>query len=112
MSLLRWLFMLPIILLVILFALANPSPTIINWSPFHEAITLPLYFIVVFFLCLGFLIGALISWVGMLPSWKEKRNLKKENAKLEKDLNKANEKLIEELSKEKSDPYTRLPDHS
>jgi uncharacterized integral membrane protein len=104
--------MLPIILLVILFALANPSPTEIILSPFSDPIKLPLYFIVVFFLCLGFLIGALISWVGMFPGWKEKRNLKKENIKLEKDLNKANEKLIEELSKEKSDPYTRLPDDS
>lgn len=104
--------MLPIILLVIFFALANPTPTEITWSPFSEAVTLPLYFIVVFFLCLGFLIGALIAWVGMLPSWKEKRNLKKQNAKLEKDINKANEKLIEELSKDKSDPYTRLPDDS
>jgi len=98
------------------FALANPAPTEITWSPFHEPTTLPLYFVVVTFLCLGFLIGAIIAWIGMLPSWKEKRALKKENTQLTKDLNKANEKLIEELSKqtdsEKSDSYTGLPDNS
>lgn len=116
MAILRWLLTLPIIIVVVLFALANPAPTQITFSPFHEPTILPLYFVVVTFLCFGVIIGALIAWIGMLPSWREKRNLKKDNAKLTSDLNKANEKLIEELSKdkkkEKSDPYTRLEDNS
>ncbi len=112
MALLRWLLTLPIILLVVLFALANPAPTSFTWSPFHEPTTLPLYFIVVTFLCLGFLIGALIAWIGMLPNWQAKRDLKKENAKLEKDLKIANEKLIEELSKEKYNHAPVIPSNN
>jgi len=109
MAFFRWILAIPIIVLVILFAFAHPETTSITWSPFHEPKMMPLYFVVIMFLGIGILLGALIAWIGMFPTWREKRQLQKDVRQLEKDLNTANEKLIEELSKEKADPYTRLP---
>jgi len=109
MGILRWILALPIILGTVFFALAHPEATKITLTPFHEAITFPLYFIVISFLVIGFFLGALIAWIGMFPSWREKRHLKKEVAKLTKELNKSNEKFMKELSKEKTEPNNILP---
>ncbi len=102
MTFLKWIIALPFIVSAVLFALANPQIVELQWSPFHNAKNLPLYFVSLFFLGIGFILGALMAWIGMHETRKEKRRLKRENKELEKDINDANEKLTEALAKQKT----------
>lgn len=112
MAFLKWIIALPLIIGVVLFALANPQTITLTYSPIHAAATLPLYFIALVFLGIGFLIGAFMAWVGMSAVRAERRALKKKVKELEKDINIANEKLLKALS-EKSEqenlPRPALP---
>lgn len=104
MALLKWILTLPFVVGAVLFALANPQIVDLQWTPFNQAITLPLYFIALFFLGVGFLLGAFMAWIGMSKTRQERRHYKRENKQLEKDINEANEKLTESLAKQKHTP--------
>ncbi|MEM8832948.1 MAG: LapA family protein [Pseudomonadota bacterium] len=108
MSLLRWIIAFPIIVGVLIFALAHPDLVTVTWSPLHDSFKLPLYFVVLIFLAIGFLLGAFIAWINFLPAFSEKRALKKRVKSLEKDLNESKEKLIEALSKKRDDENRTL----
>lgn len=110
MSFIRWIIALPLIVGAVLFALAHPDPVTITWNPFEEAIELPLYFVALAFLGIGFLLGVFVAWLGMGKVRKERRQQRKTIKKLEKDINIANEKMIETLSKMKPGNYHALPD--
>ncbi|MEM6811256.1 MAG: LapA family protein [Pseudomonadota bacterium] len=98
MSLLRWIIAIPVIIGVLIFALAHPEDVSVAFSPLHDRIDLPLYFVVLLFLSVGFLLGAFIAWINFLPAFAEKRKQKKEIKELEKQLNESKEKLITALS--------------
>lgn len=102
MAILRWIITLPFIIGAVLFALANPQIVELQWTPFNQPLNLPLYFISLFFLGIGFLLGAIMAWIGMSKTRRERRQFKKENKQLERDINEANEKLTEALSKQKA----------
>jgi len=104
MTFLKWLITLPFIVGAVLFALANPDIVTITWSPFHDPLSLPLYFVVLAFLGLGFLLGAFMAWIGMGKTRSDRRRLRRENKQLAKDINEANDKLTAELAKYKPDP--------
>jgi hypothetical protein len=104
MSILRWIIALPIIVGAVFFALTNPEKIFITWSPVHDPAELPLYFIALAFLGAGFLLGAIMAWIGMGKTRAERRGLKKENKQLQKDINAANEKLTEALAKQTVTP--------
>ena len=106
MTITRWIVALPLIVGAVLFALAHPDPVSVTWNPFEEAVQLPLYFVALAFLGIGFLLGAFIAWLGMGKVRRERRQQRKTIKKLEKDINAANEKMIETLSKMKPE---RLP---
>lgn len=109
MNIIRWIIAAPIVIGAVLFALANPTNVMLTWSPMHEPIDLPLYFIALAFLGVGFLLGAVIAWLNMGKTRAEKRRLKKENKQLEKDINEANEKLTEALANYKPDGKDTKP---
>lgn len=111
MALLRWIIALPIIVGAVLFALAHPDPVLITWNPAEPAKELPLYFVVFTFLGSGFLLGVLITWLGMGHIRKERRQQRKTIRKLEKDINEANEKLMETLSKSAPPSLQALADN-
>ena len=83
----------------VLFALAHPESVTLTLNPLENPVELPLYVVSFFFLGLGFLIGALLAWIGMSGVRSERRQQKKTIRKLEKDINEANEKLMETLAK-------------
>lgn len=99
MRILKWILAVPLIIGAVLFALAHPQAVSITWSPFQDPVELPLYFVSLCFLGAGFLIGALMAWVGMGQIRAERRALKKEVKQLKRDVNEANEKIMETLSK-------------
>lgn len=95
MSFTRWIIALPLIVGAVLFALAHPDIVSITWHPFKPPAKLPLYFVVLVFLGGGFLLGVLITWIGMGKLRHERRQQKKTIRKMEKDINEANEKIME-----------------
>lgn len=101
---LKWLLTLPFIVGAVLFALANPQIVDLQWTPFNQTMHLPLYFIALFFLGVGFLLGAIIAWIGMGKTRRERRQYKRENKQLERDINDANEQLTAALAKQKTSP--------
>lgn len=101
MAFLRWLIALPFIVVIVAFAIANPNDVLLVWSPIHEKLSLPLYALSLGFLGIGFLLGSMMTWFGMGKVRAERRTYKKENKRLEKELNK------HEKSQQKKDPMTK-----
>lgn len=89
MALLRWIIALPFIIGAVLFALAHPEKVSVTLNPLQAPVELPLYFVALLFLGIGFILGALVAWLGMSQNRKERRQYKKEV----KTLTKENEKL-------------------
>lgn len=108
MAIIRWIIALPLIVGAVLFALAHPTPVSITWNPFDPPIELPLYFVVLTFLGVGFLLGAFVAWIGMGKVRKERRKQKKIIKTLEKDIVEANEKIMETLAKYKPAHHNAL----
>ena len=102
MAFLKMIFALPFIVGAVVFALAHPETVTLTYSPLNDSIELPLYFVALTFLGVGFILGAICTWLGMGKLRKERRTfkkevktLKKENEKLEADKNKFEQQLQE-----------------
>ncbi len=59
---LSWIITLPLLVLFIVFAVANRTPTQLNLWPLEYQITLPLFLMVLAALFVGFLCGGLVAW--------------------------------------------------
>ena len=93
MALLRWIIALPFIIGAVLFALAHPEKVSVTLNPLQDAVELPLYFVALLFLGIGFILGALVAWLGMSQTRKERRQYKKEVKTLTKEADKQNKKI-------------------
>lgn len=98
MAFLRWILAVPITVAAVLFALAHRENVTLMWSPFHEGVEVRLYFVAFVFLAVGFLLGALIAWMGMHNVRQDRRQQRKLIKMLEKELDAANE------NKHRNDP--------
>jgi uncharacterized integral membrane protein len=106
MAFLRMIFALPLIIGAVMFALAHPEKVLLTYSPLSEPIELPLYFVALAFLGIGFLLGVFCTWLGMGKLRKERRAYKKEVKKLTKE----NEKLTTEKTKAENELEKLNPD--
>lgn len=64
-TVLAWLLTLPFLAASILFALFNDGAVSVIYSPFRDALSLPLYVPVLFAVGFGFLFGAVMTWAAM-----------------------------------------------
>ena len=71
---------------LIAFAISNRQDTTLIYSPVHDAMTVPLYFITLLFLGAGFLLGAVTVWLNSGHIRKTKRQQKRQIKALEKEL--------------------------
>jgi uncharacterized integral membrane protein len=71
----RWLWLLPLALLLVLFALSNTEPVEVRLWPFDLAWVAPLALAVLLAAALAFLLGALIVWGASLPHRRRARQL-------------------------------------
>lgn len=94
MTFLRWIVAVPIIVAAVLFAIAHPQPVDFVWSPVNEPVTIPLFALTLGLCALGFILGALATWLGMGKVRQDRRAQKKAIKTLEKDLAAANENVI------------------
>ena len=60
---LAWIITIPVTVIVVAFSLANRQMVTIDLWPFERTMDLPLFFVVLVALLVGFLIGGLIMWI-------------------------------------------------
>ena len=61
MSRLSWIITIPVMLVVLVFAIANRTPVELNLWPLPWRATLPVYLVILVALLVGFLLGALVA---------------------------------------------------
>ena len=86
MSLIKNIFGIIFAIALVAFAISNRQDTTLIYSPVHEAMTVPLYFITLIFLGAGFLLGAATVWLNSGHIRKTKRQQKRQIKALEKEL--------------------------
>jgi len=110
MSLIKSLFTFILTLLIAGFCILNAQSVEIEWSPVHDAITLPLYAIILGSLILGFFIGTTALWMNSGTLRKTKRQQKKQIKTLEKELAKTSANTNNQ--KPPADFFPALPNKS
>lgn len=87
MSLIRNILALLLTIVIAGFAIMNRDVVSVMWSPVHAASAVPLYGVILAALAVGFLMGAVATWIGSAGLRRTKRAQKKQIKKLEKELN-------------------------
>jgi len=82
----RFLIFILITAFCVFYAVENQDALTFIWSPFHDGLTVPSYIPGLGGLGAGFLIGACLGWLNLLPKKLEIYKLKKQIVKLEKQL--------------------------
>ena len=96
MAVLRWIITLPVIVICVVVALSNRQSVDFTYSPFHDAVAIDLYFLILCVLALGFFFGSILTWFSSGRVRKERRALKKEVKNLKKTLDEQNINRVEE----------------
>ncbi|MGB0719213.1 MAG: LapA family protein [Bdellovibrionales bacterium] len=86
MALIRSLAALILVIAIAGLAVLNRQSAAFSWSPVHEPYTLPLYFIILAALAIGFLIGGTTVWFNDFHLRTTKRRQNKHIKSLEKEL--------------------------
>ena len=87
-----WLFLVPLSLLLILFALANRHLVPVNFNPFlpvGEATVgagVPLFLVIYLMLLIGVLLGGVATWLAQSRIRAERRHWRREAAQLSREL--------------------------
>jgi uncharacterized integral membrane protein len=77
----RWILMLPLVVLLVLFGLSNRQPVALRLWPFDLSLMVPVSVAVLVFAALAFLFGALVAWLGALP-WRRRAKRMQEAARV------------------------------
>ena len=86
MALLRSIIGITLAILIAGFAILNAQDIAINWSPFHDPYSIPLYTVILGCLILGFFMGGTSVWLNHGKVRKSRRQQKKEIKTLQKEL--------------------------
>lgn len=88
-ALLRWFFSLLVALAAVLFALGNRTSAEFLFSPFHNALTLPLFVPVLAGVAVGFMLGGALVWLNGAEGRAARRRQRRQIAQLEDRLREA-----------------------
>ncbi len=80
---LSWIVAAPIVILVVMFAVSNLDPITLRLRPFPEELTMPIWLMTLIQLFVGFLLGAIVTWIGDRRRRRETRLLNRRTAELE-----------------------------
>jgi uncharacterized integral membrane protein len=83
---LSWIVAAPIVILVVLFAVSNREPITLRLLPFPFDLTIPIWLLTLIELFVGFLLGAIVTWIGDRRRRRETRLLIRRTAELEQSL--------------------------
>jgi uncharacterized integral membrane protein len=90
---LSWIVAAPIVILVVLFAVSNLDPITLRLRPFPFEWSPPIWLFTLIQLFIGFLLGAIVTWIGDRHRRRETRLLNKRVAELEQSLAETEGKL-------------------
>jgi lipopolysaccharide assembly protein A len=76
-------------LLVVVFAVSNRAMVTLALFPLPAALDAPLYLVVIAAVALGFLVGALVAWLGAGKHRRDARLLRQRIERLQRDVNKS-----------------------
>jgi len=106
-QLIGWFLLLPLCVLLIIFALANRQLVVVNFNPLAPVESLdapgfgiPLFFVIYAVLLIGVLLGGVATWFAQGHHRIEKRKFRRESERLRFDLDQARR------------PHTPIPDRS
>lgn len=91
-----WFVLIPLCLVLIVFALANRHSVIVNFNPFAAAPTspnqqsgVPLFLLIFAVLLTGVLLGGIATWFAQGPHRRDERHFKRETERLHRELDAA-----------------------
>jgi uncharacterized integral membrane protein len=76
----------PITVLVVLFAVSNLDPVTLRLRPFPYDMTIPIWALTLIVLFVGFILGAIVTWIGDRRRRREARLLARRVSELEQSL--------------------------
>jgi uncharacterized integral membrane protein len=76
----------PITVLVVLFAVSNLDPVTLRLRPFPYDMTIPIWALTLIVLFVGFILGAIVTWIGDRKRRREARLLARRVSELEQSL--------------------------
>jgi uncharacterized integral membrane protein len=84
--LVHWLVTAPLALVLVIFAVSNREEVTVTFWPLPVVLAAPLYLVVLLSLLAGFLVGALVAWVGGARTRREARARLRRIEALEREL--------------------------
>jgi|SRR6185437_1759279 len=90
---LSWIVAAPIVILVVLFAVSNLDSITLRLKPFPFEWSPPIWLLTLIQLFVGFLLGAIVTWICDRPRRRQSRLLSRRTAELEQSLAEAEKKL-------------------
>lgn len=82
----RWILLLPLLVLLVLFGLSNRQEVMLGLWPFDLAWAVPLSVAVLVIAAMAFLLGALVAWAAGLPQRRQARKVQAAGTLLEAEL--------------------------
>ena len=76
-------------LVVVVFAVSNRAVVSLTFFPLPAALDAPLYLVVIAAAVLGFIVGALVAWLGAGKHRREARHLRRRIDRLQQDVHKS-----------------------
>lgn len=90
-----WFVLIPLCVVLIIFALANRHSVIVNFNPFaaapptNQELGVPLFLVLFAVLLTGILLGGIATWFAQGPHRRDERHFKREAERLHRELDSA-----------------------
>ena len=86
MRLLRFFFLVPITLGVIIFSISNKHSISLFFWPIASSMEISVYLLILGTLTAGFIFGFIFCWTEHLPTWVERRKVQNQNKALQQEI--------------------------
>jgi uncharacterized integral membrane protein len=80
-----WILTLPLIVVAVIFAIANREPIDLDLWPFEVSPQIPLFVILLAFLAVGLVVGGLATWLSAAPARRRAGQARRRVAELERE---------------------------
>jgi len=91
-----WFVLVPLCVVLIIFALANRQPVTVNFNPFavepetaSQRLDVPLFLVIFAVLLAGIVLGGIATWFAQGPRRRDERHLRRETERLHRELDAA-----------------------
>ena len=91
-----WFVLVPLCAVLIIFALANTQPVVVNFNPFAQAdqlaasrLGVPLFFVIFCLLLVGVVLGGIATWFAQSQHRRDERHWRRETERLHRELDAA-----------------------